>query len=431
MNYIIYILLFSSFLQSQQEVVLDRVASIVENKIVLLSDVVLAANAVAAQQNINPNSNPLKYQKILESSRESMIEQLLIIEMAEQDSVEVLEKDIDSALEQQIENIILQTGSKEQAEVALGKKISDFKRSYRDDMKGKLLAEKYTGQLSSSIDITRKEVENFYITYKDSLPFLPTAYKTRHILIEIKPGEKTLEETYNKVNKIRQKIIDGLDFSEAAKTFSDDINSKNNGGNLGFVSRGVFVPEFEKIAFTLEKNILSEPIKTQYGFHLIEVLEKTGEKVNARHILIQNNISDNDKKEAYKNAINIKNNIKNIDDFFESSKIFSDDDTNKLNGGYLGLIDVNNYQIPEISNALKKINPNEISSPILTDFGYHLLWVDYIKEGGFANLENNWQDIENLALNKKKADWYQDWINKIKLQFYIKRNPLTYPQING
>ena len=84
-----------------------------------------------------------------------------------------------------------------------------------------------------------------------------------------------------------------------------------------------------------------------------------------------------------------------------------------------------------IEEAIKKINPNEVSSPILTDFGYHLLWVDYIKEGGFANLENNWQDIENLALNKKRADWYQDWINKIKLQFYIKRNPLTYPQING
>ena len=430
MNYIIYILLFLSFLQSQQEVVLDRVASIVENKIVLLSDVVLAANAVAAQENINPNTNSFKYQKILESSRESMIEQLLIIEMAEKDSVEVLEKDIDSALDQQIENIILQTGSKEQAEMALGKKILDFKRSYRDDMKGKLLAEKYTGQLSSSINITRKEVENFYMTYKDSLPSLPTAYKARHILIEIKPGEKTLEKTYNKADEIRKKIISGLDFSEAAKTFSDDINSKSSGGNLGFVTRGVFVPEFEKIAFTLEKNVLSKPIKTEYGFHLIEVLERTGEKVNARHILIQNDISDNDKKQAYNIAINIKKNIKNIDDFFENSKSFSDDDTNKLNGGYLGMIDINNYQISEISSALKKINPNEVSSPILTDFGYHLLWVDYIKEGGFINLNNNWQDIESLALNKKKADWYQDWINKIKLQFYIKRNPLTYPQID-
>ena len=95
------------------------------------------------------------------------------------------------------------------------------------------------------------------------------------------------------------------------------------------------------------------------------------------------------------------------------------------------MIDIYNYQIFEFSNSLKKIKINEVSSPILTDFGYHLLWVDYIKEGGVANLNNSWHDIENLALNKKKADWYQNWINKIKSQFYIKRNPLTYPQING
>ena len=115
-----------SWLSAQQEILLDRVASVVENKIVLMSDVVLAANAVAAQQQINPNTNPVAYKKILESSRESMVEQLLIIEMAEQDSVEILDKDIDKALNQQIENIIAQTGSKELAEAALGKKISDF-----------------------------------------------------------------------------------------------------------------------------------------------------------------------------------------------------------------------------------------------------------------------------------------------------------------
>ena len=119
-----------SWLSAQQEILLDRVASVVENKIVLMSDVVLAANAVAAQQQINPNTNPVAYKKILESSRESMVEQLLIIEMAEQDSVEILDKDIDKALNQQIENIIAQTGSKELAEAALGKKISYFKRSY-------------------------------------------------------------------------------------------------------------------------------------------------------------------------------------------------------------------------------------------------------------------------------------------------------------
>ena len=420
-----------SFLGAQQEVLLDKVASIVENKIVLLSDVVLAANAVAAQERINPNTNPIEYKKILDNSRESMIEQLLIIEMAKQDSVEVLDKDVERALDQQIENIIAQTGSKELAEEALGKKISDFKRSYKDDMKGKLLAEKYTGELTSSIKITRKEVESFYKTYKDSLPILPTAYKARHILIEIKPSEKTLKNSLNKTQKIRQEIIDGLSFSDAAKKYSQDPQSKNNGGDLGFVSRGVFVSEFEKAAFTLEKNILSDPIKTKYGYHLIEVLEKTGEKVNARHILIQNDLTDYDKKQSYDYALNIKNNIKNIDDFFNSTKKYSDDNTNKSNGGYLGMIDVENYQIPELSSALKELQFNKASAPILTDFGYHILWVDYKKNGGVANLKENWQDIENLALNKKKADWYNIWINDIKNKFFIKRNPLTYPQIGG
>tara|TARA_B100000575_G_scaffold220779_1_gene181201 strand:- start:180 stop:1445 length:1266 start_codon:yes stop_codon:yes gene_type:complete len=420
-----------SFLAAQQEVILDKVASIVENKIVLLSDVVLAANAVAAQERINPNTNPIEYKKILDSSRESMIEQLLIIEMAKQDSVEVLDKDVERALDQQIENIIAQTGSKELAEEALGKKISDFKRSYKDDMRGKLLAEKYTGELTSSIQITRKEVESFYKTYKDSLPILPTAYKARHILIEIKPSEKTLKNSLDKTKKIRQEIIDGLSFSDAAKKYSQDPQSKKNGGDLGFVSRGVFVSEFEKAAFTLEKNILSDPIKTKYGYHLIEVLEKTGEKVNARHILIQNDLTDYDKKQSYDYALNIKNNIKNIDDFFNSTKKYSDDNTNKSNGGYLGMIDVENYQIPELSNALKELQFNKASTPILTDFGYHILWIDYKKEGGVANLKENWQDIENLALNKKKADWYNIWINNIKNKFFIKRNPLTYPQIGG
>ena len=196
-----------SYLSAQQEILLDRVASVVENKIVLMSDVVLAANAVAAQQQINPNTNPLAYQKILESSRESMIEQLLIIEMAEQDSVEILDKDVDKALNQQIDNIIAQTGSKELAEEALGKKISDFKRSYRDDMRGKLLAEKYTSSLTTSINVSRGDVVDFFNTYKDSIPSFPTLYKTHHILLEIKPSKESSKKSFEEAMDIRLSLI--------------------------------------------------------------------------------------------------------------------------------------------------------------------------------------------------------------------------------
>ena len=421
-----------SFLEAQQEILLDRIASVVENKIVLMSDVVLAANAVAAQQQINPNTNPVVYKKILESSRESMVEQLLIIEMAEQDSVEILDKDIDKALNQQIDNIIAQTGSKELAEAALGKKISDFKRSYRDDMKGKLLAEKYTSSLTTSINVSRGDVIDFFNTYKDSIPSFPTLYKTHHILIEIKPSEESVKNSFNKANDIRNKILNGeISFDDAAKTFSADPGSKDQGGNLGYVPRGTFVQEFDKVVFTVEKNILTEPVKTQYGHHIIEVLERTGEKVLARHILIRTKTTDLDKKKTYEAINNIKDDITNFDDFYKAAADFSDDKTSNSSGGFLGMIDLEYYQVPELKKEISTIKTKTISSPIETDFGYHLIWVDEIQEGGPPTLETNWLELEEMALNKKKSDWYQTWINKIKSQFYIKRNPLTYPQING
>ncbi len=419
-----------SFLEAQQEILLDRVASVVENKIVLLSDVVLAANAVAAQQQINPNTNPSAYQKLLESSRESMVEQLLIIEMAEQDSVEILDKDIDKALDQQIENIISQTGSKEQAEAALGKKISDFKRSYRDDMKGKLLAEKYTSSLTASISVSRGDVLDFFNTYKDSIPSFPTLYKTHHILLEIKPSKESDDESLLKAQSIREEILGGLSFNEAAKKYSADPGSKDQGGNLGYVPRGTFVKEFDRAVFTVEKNVLTEPIKTQYGYHLIEVLERTGEKVLSRHILIRTETTDIDKRKTYDTINDIKNDINNFEEFSEAALKYSDDKTSNSNKGFLGMIDLDYYQVPELKQEIENVEVKTVSNPISTDFGYHLIWVDEVKEGGPPNLNSNWLELEKMALNKKKSDWYNNWIKEIKSNFYIKRNPLTYPQIS-
>ena len=432
MNYFLYIILFLSFLKAQEEILLEGVVSVVEDKIVLMSDVVLAANAIAAQQQINPTTSPVEYKKILDSSRESMVEQLLIIEMAEKDSVEVSDKDVERALDQQIQNIINQSGSKELAEKALGKKISDFKREYRDDIKGKILAEKYTNEISQSINITRSEVEDFFNVYKDSIPLFPTLYKTYHILKEIKPSQESIEISFNKAKELRNKILNNeISFEDEAKNFSADPGSKNQGGNLGYVSRGVFVQEFDKVVFTIDKNFLTEPIKTQYGHHLIEVLERTGEKVLARHILIKTETTDLDKKKTYDAIFNLKNNINSFDDFYKSAIDFSEDKTSNGSGGFLGLIDLEYYQVPELKKEISTIKVKTISNPIKTDFGYHLIWVDEIKEGGPPSLKNNWLELEKMALSKKKSDWYQDWINEIKTQFYIKRNPLTYPQING
>ena len=427
----ILLLLLISFSFAQEDILLDRVSAVVEGRVVHLSDVVLAANALAAQQKINPATDLEKYKNLLLQSSESMIEQLVIIKMAEVDSVEVLDKDVERALERQIETIISQSGSKEAAEEALGRKISDFKRAYRDDMKGKLLAERYTTTLTSGISITRNEVINFYNTYKDSIGSFPTFYKTRHLLLEINPSENSLNDALIKTNKIREEIVLGLSFEDAAKKYSEDPGSKELGGSLGYVPRGTFVKEFEKAAWTINLETLSSPVKTKYGYHLIEVLQRTGQKVDLRHILISVTTSEEDKNLTYKKAAALVKEIKNKEDFISKTKEFSDDTTSGPKGGYMGMIDLESYQIKDLSDTIKNIPLNTPSSPVLTQFGYHIIWVDEKKEGGLPTLDKNWIDLEQMALNQKKSDWYSVWIEKIKNKFYIKRNPLSYPQINN
>ena len=431
MNKKIFLLFFCSILFSQQSILLDEIAAVVDDEIVLLSDVVLSANALAAQENVDPYKSPNEYKNLLLKSAESMIEQLVIIKMAEIDSVMILEKDVERALERQVQNIVSQAGSEEAAEQVLGRKISEFKRSYKDDMEGKLIAEKYTGELTRSIEITRLEVEDFFKTYKDSIPSFPKKYKVRHILIQITPSEESMKETELKALNILEEIDKGLSFEEAAKKYSEDPGSKDDGGYLGFVPRGTFVKEFEKAAFTLAINTISKPIKTQFGFHIIEVLERSGEKVGVRHILLQTKVVDEDKTKTYKNISDLSKKISTKNNFVSIAKEHSNDETTKDNGGLLGWINTDIYQVEELSSVIENIPENTCSTPILTSFGYHLLWVDEIEEGGLPTIEKNWIELEQMALNKKKSDWYNDWIEKIKTKVYIKRNPLNYPQITN
>ena len=195
--------------------------------------------------------------------------------------------------------------------------------------------------------------------------------------------------------------------------------------------RGTFVQEFDRAVFTLEQNVLSEPVKTQFGYHLIEVLQRAGEKVNARHILISVEVSEDDKNLTYKKTASIVKEIKTKEDFILKVKEFSDDTTSSPKGGYMGMINLDQYQVKELVDVIKNVSINTPSAPILTQFGYHIIWVDEKIDGGPANLDKNWLDLEQMALNQKKSDWYSGWIEEIKNKFYIKRNPLTYPQIKN
>lgn len=399
---------------------IDGVAAIVADNIILKSELAQIVNLTAMQQNINPNQNIELYQRLQMQVLQSLIDQKVVLELAEKDTnIIVKDKEVDSALETQISNILSQTGSEENAEKMLGEPLRDFKREYWYDIRDRLYADKFQQLKLQGVSVNRTDVESFYNTYKDSLPFFPPKIKLRHILLPLKPGEKSVNTTIALLDSLRDEVYAGADFSELAKLYSQDPGSKNRGGDLGLTRRGSLVSEFEEVAFTLNIGEISKPVKTAFGYHIIQPLEKQGDKVRVRHILITPPISEDDEQKVYDFATTIKDSVKTIDEFIALAERHSVDEKTNENGGDLGWINPNTFAIPEIGQVLQYLELHECSQPVKTSLGYHLLWLEDAKEGGYPNLEKHWIDIEAMALNKKKMDWYQVFIQDAREKFYI------------
>ena len=409
-----------SIIFSQNDInYIDGVAAVVEKHIILKSDLAQMINMAAIQQRLNPKENPEAFFSLQEFVLQSMIDQKILLEMASLDSVIVEEKDVNKALDQQIEMLINQAGGESGAEQMLGQTIKSFRREFWFEMQDRLISEKYQQQLMNKISVNRKQVLSFYKTYKDSLPVLPVNAKIRHFLISILPDKKAKKDAVDTLLYIKSKIINGASFSEMASKYSMDPGSKKNGGNLGWIKRGSLVKNFETVAFTLDNNIISNPVETEFGFHIIETLEKQGEKINVRHILISPRITEEDNKRAFNLALSYKDSISSIHIFKNYVKKYSTDKSTKEIGGDLGWINPENYPVPEIGQAIKYIELNTCSPPINSSLGYHLLWLEGIKKGGRPNPNDHWTEIEEMALNKLKMDWYQNWIKKARKNFYI------------
>jgi len=408
-----------AFCQSPEQQV-DGIAAIIEDHIVLKSDLSQMVSMAAIQNNIDPTKDKEAFLKIQNSVLQSMIDQKIMLEMAEKDSIVVEEKEVDQALEQQITMFVSQSGSEKKAEEILGQPLNDFRREFWYDMQERLISEKYQQQMIGSLSVTRENVLSFFKTYKDSLPNLSQKAKVRHILIPIKPSQTEKEKTILFLKEVKSKIVSGFSFDTLAFEHSDDPGSKNNGGSLGWVERGSLVKAFETAAFTSVVGEIVGPIETEFGFHLLETLEKQGDKVKVRHILKIPTIKESDNERAYLFATSLKkDSIKNIQEFKDAVFRHTADKMTKKIGGDLGWIEPQNYLVPEIGQAIKYIELNSCSPPINSSLGFHLLWLEGLKKGGKANIIDHWTEIESLALNKKKMDWYNKWIKESREMFYI------------
>ena len=417
-----HLLLFSfSLLFSQNNsLYVDGVAAVVENKIVLKSDLNQMVNMVALQR-IDPNQNRPQYLKLREVVLSSMIDQKILLEMAEEDTtIEISEKEVDAALDQQIENILLQAGGETAAEKMLGQSIKSFRSEFWFEMKDKIVSEKYQQKMLAKIIATKEDVFSFYKTYKDSLPVFPLEAKIRHILIKTEPSDNIKKEAVNLLKEIKNRILSGESFGELAQSFSMDPGSKKNGGELGWVKRGSLLKNFEERVFTIKTNTISDPVETEVGYHILEVFERKGNSARVRHILISPQTTKKDEALAFSFSEKIKDSCLTVNDFKKYSKKYSKDTQTADIGGDLGWIIPKTYPIQEIGQAVSIIKIGVCSSPVNSSYGFHLLWLEKIKPGGKPNLKNHWAKIETIALNNKKMKWYENWIKNVKDNYYIK-----------
>ena len=420
-QFFIFFALFSWLLSQPGASFVDGVAAVVEEKIVLKSDLNQMANMMAIQQRIDPNKDFDKYINLRTAVLRSMVDQKILLEMAEEDTtIEATEKEVDQALEQQIENILQQAGGKAAAEKMLGQSINSFRSEFWFDMRDKIVSEKYQQKMLAKIKVSKKDVFSFFKTYKDSLPFFPTEAKIRHILIKPEASDSIKKETLSFLNKIKDQIIKGEKFGVLAEKHSMDPGSKKKGGDLGWVKRGSLLKEFEETTFTIKPKTISNPIKTEVGYHILEVLERKGNKARVRHILISPQISKKDEEVAFSFALSLRDSISTVDIFKSFAKKYSKDYQTSEIGGDLGWVVPSTYPIKEIGQAVGLIDLKKCSPPVNTSFGFHLLWLERIKPGGKPSLDSHWPKIEMMALNNKKMGWYENWLKEIKHRFYVK-----------
>ena len=414
---VIFLFLFIYSLNAQEKV-LDKIVAVVDDEVILQSELEFQTAMFAAQRNLNPKDSTLRSQLL-----EKLIEDKLLYAQSILDSIEVTDDEVENRLDYLINYYKQQYGSQEKLEKAYGMSVERIKREMRDDTKKNIMAEKLKQQKFGKINISRRDVEEFFKTYKDSLGIISEKFKIAHIFINPKSGNKIKEAARKYAQTILDSIKNGADFAELAKKVSEDPGSAREGGDLGFVKRGVFYPEFESAAFQLKKGEISKVIESPVGFHIIQMLERRGESIHTRHILIKPK-SDNDADlRAIEKLTEIRDSIvKKVNTFEYYALKYSDDKQTAKFGGVLGTFEKGQLEKPLLEQILK-LKEGEISFPKRLDigngnYGFHIVKLIKRIPQHKANLETDYDEIKKIAEFRKREKLFTKWIKEIKQNIY-------------
>ena len=407
-------LLFSFYMFSQS---IDKIQAKIGSEILLVSDIENQYNQVLSQGIINT-----------ENLRCNIIDELLLqnflVHHAKIDStIEIVQDDIDSEINNRISFFEKQLGSLEKVETYFNRSISSMEDELMLIVKDQFYSQKKQSKIINDVKITPNEVKDFYnklIT--DDIPTVPTKVELSQLVILPRISQEKEQIIKDKLNSFRKRIYDGEDFKVLATLYSDDPGSASNGGELGFMSRGDLVPEFERAAFKLKKDEISEVVQSKFGFHIIQMIERRGEQINVRHILLKPKFSSSSLKSASDKITSIKLEIdSNLLSFEEAIIKYSDDDS-KNNGGLIINPQTGTTQFtyeeldPSIRYMVEKMSKGDITKPSLTksqdgtQAAYRLLKIKSKKLEHKANVIDDFDLLKEYALANKKQTVLDNWV---------------------
>ena len=282
--WISFLFLFGFLLGSTS---VDGVLAVVENEVVLKSDVLQQSYMLASEKNIDPYTNQVAFEGLYDDVLNQMVDNLVLYDLASKDTnVVVLDQDVEERLGLEIKRRIEIAGSVSSLEKMFGESLSLIRSKLRFEIKKSMQIEFYTSSLAQSVFPSLSDVRFFYETFKDSLPVLEKRVSFSVFEWPVFVSENKKEETFSFLSSLKDSVVLGLSsFDVLAKKHSDDSGSAGNGGRLGYTLRGSLVPEYESVAYSLSSGEVSEPFLSPFGCHLVFLEDRVGEKINSSHIL--------------------------------------------------------------------------------------------------------------------------------------------------
>ncbi|TXC81371.1 peptidylprolyl isomerase [Luteibaculum oceani] len=369
---------------------------------------------------------------------EQLLTQKLFLHNAKVDSVEVTEAQVEADMDRRMRYFIQQIGSKKALEEYYGKSIVQLKEDFRTMIREQLLIQGLQAQVSQEVKITPAEVEDFYNNIpKDSLPLVNSQVELAQIVVYPKISREQKQAARQKLEGIRKEILSGKDFATQAVLYSDDPGSAAKGGDLGMVEKGTFVPEFDAVGLSLQDGELSKVFESEYGYHLMQMLERRGEKYRARHILIKPKVTGED-KEAAKQLLDSLYNlvVSGEQEFGAIASEFSDDENTKNSGGIVinpatGNPRIDMSQLSQIDNQMFFVidemkagdisKPKKFVSPGGKD-GYRIVKLVSQTEPHRANLHDDYQVLQEAASAELKAQALENYIDRKLKTTYVRVN---------